>query len=131
MNKYKLPNAYGPVIVKVSGSGLALVQLDVQYNVDWKHLQLQPPISAFDLSVWMKSSGRNASHIEFESCQRWTNTKESMHSGLAVLDITMPTGYFIQQQELDYYVRSGIVRNLREAKYKERKIYFYFDYVSC
>lgn len=78
----------------------------------------------------MKSYGRNASHIEFESCQRWTNLRESMHSGLAVLDITIPTGYFIQQQELDHYVRSNVVRNLREAKYSERKMYFYFDYVS-
>jgi len=130
LNKYQLPNAYGPVIVKVSGSGVALVQLDVQYNVDWAHLQIQPPIPAFNLDVLMKSYGRNASHIEFESCQRWTNLRESMHSGLAVLDITIPTGYLIQQQDLDQYVRSGQVRNLREAKYSERKMYFYFDYLD-
>lgn len=130
MNKLRIPNAYGPVIVKVSGSGLALVQLDVQYNVDWAHLQIQPPVAAFDLDVLMKSYGRNASHIEFESCQRWTNLKESMHSGLAVLDITIPTGYFIQQHELDQYVRGGLVRNLKEAKYSERKMYFYFDYLD-
>lgn len=130
MNKFSLPNAYGPVIVKVSGSGLALVQLDVQYNVDWAHLQIQPPVPAFDLDVLMKSYGRNASHIEFEACQRWTLLRESMHSGLAVLDLTLPTGYFIQQQELDHYVRSGVVRNLREARYSERKMHFYFDYLD-
>lgn len=77
-----------------------------------------------------QSHGRNASHIVFESCQRWTNLRESMHSGLAVLDITIPTGYTIQQQDLDQYVLSGQVRNLREAKYSERRMHFYFDYVS-
>lgn len=49
---------------------------------------------------------------------------------MAVLDITIPTGYWIQQQKLDAYVLSNRVRNLRRAKYFNQKIIFYFDYVS-
>lgn len=49
---------------------------------------------------------------------------------MAVLDVAIPTGYWIQQQKLDSYVLSNRVRNLRRAKYLERKIVFYFDYVS-
>ena len=49
---------------------------------------------------------------------------------MAVLDVTIPTGYWIQQQKLDSYVLSNRVRNLRRAKYMERKIVFYFDFVS-
>lgn len=60
----------------------------------------------------------------------WVNTKESERSGMAVLDVAIPTGYWIQQQKLDSYVLSNRVRNLRRAKYLERKIVFYFDYVS-
>jgi hypothetical protein len=130
LQAYDIPNAYGPVIVKAQGSGLALVQLDVEYNVDWPHLQIQPPVRAFDLDVQMSSYGRNSSHLMFRSCQRWILTQESHSSGMAVLEVTIPTGYMIQQQELDSYVRSGHVRNLQEARYQERKVIFYFDYVS-
>lgn len=49
---------------------------------------------------------------------------------MAVLDVTIPTGYFIQQQKLDTYVLSNRVRNLRRAKYMEQKIVFYFEFVS-
>ncbi len=65
----------------------------------------------------------------FFSC-RWTLLEESDKSGMAVLEVDIPTGYVIQQQELDKYVRSGRVRHLREARYDERKVSFYFNYVS-
>lgn len=130
LQAYEITNAYGPVIVKAQGSGLALIQLDVEYNVDWPHLQIQPPVRAFDLTVQMHAYGRNSSHLVFRSCQRWVLERESTSSGMAVLDVTIPTGYLIQQQELDIYVRSGQVRNLQEARYRERKVSFYFDYVS-
>lgn len=60
----------------------------------------------------------------------WINSKESERSGMAVLDVTIPTGYWIQQQKLDAYVLSSRVRNLRRAKYMNKKIVFYFDYVN-
>lgn len=50
---------------------------------------------------------------------------------MAVLDVAIPTGYWIQQQKLDSYVLSKRVRNLQRARYQERKVLFYFDYVSC
>lgn len=130
LQSYDIQNAYGPVIVKAQGSGLAIVQLDVEYNVDWPHLQIEPPVRSFDLNVYMTAYGRNSSHLVYRSCQRWILTSESSSSGMAVLEVTIPTGYLIQQQELDIYVRSGIVRNLQEARYQERKVAFYFDYVS-
>lgn len=48
---------------------------------------------------------------------------------MAVLDVTIPTGYIIQQQKLDAYVLSRNVRNLQRARFQERKVLFYFDYV--
>lgn len=60
----------------------------------------------------------------------WTNQNESIRSGMAVLDVTIPTGYIIQQQKLDSYILSKRVRNLQRAKYTEKKVSFYFDYVS-
>lgn len=61
---------------------------------------------------------------------RWSNINESERSGLAVLDVTIPTGYIIQQQRLDAYILSQRVRNLQRARFQERKVLFYFDYVS-
>lgn len=49
---------------------------------------------------------------------------------MAVLDVTIPTGYWIQQQKLDAYILSRRVRNLQRARYQEKKVLFYFDYVS-
>lgn len=62
---------------------------------------------------------------------RWTNLNESIRSGMAVLDVTIPTGYWVQQQKLDAYILSRRVRNLQRARYQHNKVLFYFDYVSC
>ncbi|KAG0416493.1 hypothetical protein HPB47_006392 [Ixodes persulcatus] len=49
---------------------------------------------------------------------------------MAVLEVNLPSGYYIQQQTLDAYVQSSNVRNLREARYQEKKVEIYFDYES-
>ena len=57
--------------------------------------------------------------------------KESERSGMAVLDVTIPTGYIVQQQKLDAYILSKRVRNLQRAKFAEKKVLFYFDFVRA
>lgn len=49
---------------------------------------------------------------------------------MAVLDVSIPTGYIIQQQNLDAFILSRRVRHLQRARYQEQKVLFYFDYVS-
>lgn len=49
---------------------------------------------------------------------------------MAILDVTIPTGYIIQQQNLDAYVRAREVRNLQRARFAEQKVLFYFDYLD-
>ena len=49
---------------------------------------------------------------------------------MAVLDVTIPTGYIIQQQKLDDYILARNVRNLKRARFEGRKVLFYFTYVS-
>ncbi|KAF8787021.1 CD109 antigen-like [Argiope bruennichi] len=127
---FEIDNAWGVVLVRAQGSGIALVQLSVQYNVDYPHLQTQPPVQAFDLKVKGYYYGRNSSHIEISTCQRWTFSEESDKSGMAVVEVDIPTGYVIEQQKLDAYVHSGRVRNLREARFHERKVAFYFNYLD-
>lgn len=60
----------------------------------------------------------------------WTYLEESERSGMAVLEVKIPTGYFVLQTRLDEYVLSGLVPTLRRAKYYHDKVVIYFDYVS-
>nr|CAD7430447.1 unnamed protein product [Timema monikensis] len=126
----EIPEAWGTVKVQAKGAGYAILQMTVQYNVDIVKFQTQPPIRSFDLRTRADFHGRNQSHITYISCQRWTNVEESVRSGMAVLDVTIPTGYIIQQQDLDAYTLSRHVHNLRRARFQERKVLFYFDYLD-
>ncbi|EGI57831.1 PREDICTED: CD109 antigen [Acromyrmex echinatior] len=126
----EVPQAWGIVKVQAKGAGYAILQMHVQYNVDIKKFQIEPPIKAFDLVTRANFHGRNQSHISYLCCQRWTNLNESMRSGMAVLDVAVPTGYIIQQQTLDRYILSKQVRNLQRARFQERKVLFYFDYLD-
>ncbi|CAG9820933.1 unnamed protein product [Phaedon cochleariae] len=125
-----IPDAWGTVKVQGKGTGYAILQMSVQYNVDVERFQTQPPVPAFDLWTKQYFYGRNQSHITYVTCQRWTHLNESERSGLAVLDVTIPTGYIIQQQDLDAYILTRRVRNLQRAKFLERKVIFYFDYLD-
>ncbi|XP_037909514.1 CD109 antigen [Hermetia illucens] len=130
LQSIEIPNAWGTVKVQAKGAGFAILQMHVQYNVDIARFQTKPPVPAFDLYTRAVFHGRNQSHISYLSCQRWINTNESIRSGMSVLDVTIPTGYFIQQQKLDSYVLSQRVRNLQRAKYQERKVLFYFHFLD-
>uniref|UniRef100_A0A1Q3G198 Putative alpha-macroglobulin n=1 Tax=Culex tarsalis TaxID=7177 RepID=A0A1Q3G198_CULTA len=126
----EIPNAWGTVRVHAKGVGYAILQMHVEYSVDSYKFQTMPPVKAFDLTTRTIFHGRNQSHISYVVCQRWTNTDESIRSGMAVLDVAVPTGYMIQQQKLDSYILSRRVRNLQRARYQERKVLFYFDYLD-
>lgn len=131
-----MPNAHGIFTVRAEGSGTALVSLDIQYNVDWAHLQIKPAIRSFELDIRPSYSGRNSSSMHMDICARWTLLTEAPRSGMAVLEVPVPTGYMISQSALDAIINSTATavftypRNLREARATERKVYFYFDYVS-
>ncbi|XP_014471965.1 PREDICTED: CD109 antigen [Dinoponera quadriceps] len=126
----EIPEAWGTVRVEGRGAGYSILQMTVQYNVDIQKFQTMPPIKAFDLVTRANFHGRNQSHISYVSCQRWINVNESLRSGMAVLDVGIPTGYIIQQQTLDRYILSKQVRNLQRARFQDKKVIFYFDYLD-
>lgn len=130
LQKIEIPQAWGTVKVQAKGAGFAILQMSVQYNVDIPKFQTQPPVKAFSLQTRALFHGRNQSHIMYNSCQRWIYNEESTRSGMAVLDVTIPTGYIIQQQKLDEYILARNVRNLKRAKFTGRKVLFYFDFLD-
>jgi len=93
-----IPNAWGTVKIQARGAGYAIAQLSLQYNVDVNRFVTPPPIPSFSLLPRLSFSGRNNSHITYDICSSWVNQLESTASGMAVLDVAVPTGYFMQQQ---------------------------------
>lgn len=65
-----IPEAWGTVKVQAKGTGYAILQMSVQYNVDIQRFQTQPPVRAFDLVTKAQFYGRNHSHISYVCCQR-------------------------------------------------------------
>lgn len=142
-----LPNVWGHVQVNAKGAGLAIVQLNTEFNVDKEFLLLQPPVKAFDLEVVAQYSGRNKSIVDIESCARWAlNGAVSQSpllaasqrrqygsrptSGVAVMELTLPTGYLQYKPIIDSYLQSGLNPRLKQARVLPRSAVFMFDYVS-
>jgi hypothetical protein len=107
----------------------------------------------FKTNCWERE---NTGFVIATSIHRWILEDESPRSGLAVLEVAVPTGYIVQQQNLDAYVRwlayqskvdyfTSNIRpvsqgsrptrqehghRLQRARFTENKVFFYFDYVS-
>ncbi|XP_015919307.1 CD109 antigen [Parasteatoda tepidariorum] len=124
------PRVWGHAEIIAKGSGLSVLQLDVGYNVDRDFLLIQPPVPSFDLTVKGYYHGRNKSHMNIESCAKWTYTKESETSGVAVMEIALPTGYLIHKPDMDTYVFSRKVPRLKRGRVYPKSAVFMFDYLD-
>jgi hypothetical protein len=49
---------------------------------------------------------------------------------MVVIEVGIPNGYVVMNDDLRAYVRSGEVPTLGGAEWYDRKVIFYFDYVS-
>lgn len=65
----QIPNVWGHVNVIGRGAGQAVMQLKVQYGIDWEDLKDIPQRRYFDLYVEETySHHRNKSHITVDAC---------------------------------------------------------------
>lgn len=69
-------------------------------------------------------------NITYISFLRWTYVDESETSGVAVIELILPTGYFVHKPDLDRYVYSRTVPRLRRGRVYPKSAVFMFDYVS-
>ncbi|XP_028967435.1 CD109 antigen [Galendromus occidentalis] len=127
VQRFRIPNAWGSIMVRARGVGVSLLQM---------HLKSQlrspaPPVSSsLSLNVKVFSSGRNHSRLHFRSCQSWIAERESLISGLVVLEAQLPTGYQVDRDTLLHYIHTATSRNLRHAHADQSKATFYFDYLD-
>lgn len=61
---------------------------------------------------------------------RWINVNETVASSLAVLDIHLPSGYHIMQDELMELSTSRQIKNLRWALTTDKSVLFFFNKVK-
>lgn len=132
---------WGEIVLEAKGTGRALMQLDVQMNVQ-EDFQIKQPYKPFSTPLEILSSfnayckpffsGRNASIMHMTACGRWTaeDMPTIKESGMAVFEIDLPTGYVVMNDDLRRYVEGGSVPTLRRALYRPGKIHFYFDKVG-
>lgn len=118
------------VRVQGKGRGAAVLQLTSKYHVSDASALLAAPTAAFHLRTRATWHGHNGSALTFTTCTRWLFQEASDASGVAVLEVTVPTGYGASASALQDYVASRAVPNLRRADFHQRKVTFYFEKVS-
>jgi len=116
----------------VSGTGLALMQLSTEVNVEYPD-QILPAAQQhyFDVNISSSYRGANFSVMTQTACARWARSEDiSETSGLATMEVHLPSGYVITNDILRAYVQSGDVPTLRRSEFYGRKVVFYFDYLT-
>ena len=76
-----------------------MVQLDTNHGVDYEPNKDIPPKECFNLTIeeFPDIRSRNKSEIIVKSCFAWLCTDESPVSGMAMLEVDIPSGYIMLQ----------------------------------
>ncbi|PNF42789.1 hypothetical protein B7P43_G13621 [Cryptotermes secundus] len=129
LQMFEVPNVWGHLNVISKGSGQAVVQMDINFGVDYEGFRELAIIETFNLEVKeFYSSFRNKSFITIQSCFRWLLEDPPM-SGLSVLELELPTGYNLLESEAERLVRSGVHPTLRDARIIEGKTFWFFEHI--
>lgn len=120
LQEYNIGNVWGNLMVDGQGTGYALVQMRVMYNVEYPWLMRKAPYEAFNMTVDTRLYGRNFSMIDYDVCLNWIpeNAKvlNSNRSGHAQFEIQIPTGYRIEERWLKTFIGKGGLRNLGDVE---------------
>ena len=133
MQTYEVENVWGNVLVDGQGTGFALLQMTVTWNVEYPWQIRKPPYEAFNISLQTRLHGRNFSHIEYNVCLSWLpeNYKilNANQSGHAQFEIQIPSGYKAEERYLKSLV--GVVRNLGDGENAPGpQLNFLFDFLD-
>lgn len=113
----ELPSASGTLTVTGNGHGIGMLQVGVTYNVD-----KAPPDSSFDFVLKVLKESNN--EIELEACSKWT--EKDQESGMAVMDIEIPSGFELDWDKVQKILSEKSLK-LKRVESPDRKVLFYFD----
>ena len=124
-----LPKVWGHVTVTSKGAGYAVLQLHNRYKVDKSEQLLPGPIGAFEFNVYVAATGRNKSVLSYRACGKWLLEEVSPTSGIAVMEIDIPTGYLQYRPVIDDLVTHKLYPRLMRARVLPKTATFMFEYM--
>ncbi|XP_029178171.1 CD109 antigen-like isoform X4 [Nylanderia fulva] len=108
------------VNITASGKGFVLVQVSYQYNLNvtgaWPLFTLDPQVD--------KNS--NANYLQLSICSGFVPTKEANESNMAVMEISLPSGFTVDRDSLPSLEVSSHVKRV-ETKNGDTMVVLYFD----
>ncbi|KAB7504994.1 Antigen, partial [Armadillidium nasatum] len=135
MQAIEIPNAWGHVLLTGRGAGQALAQLTTTWGVDVSERLEKPPRQYFTLYISeYHHQARNKSRITTTVCTQWTATDFSSTSHAAMVEVEVPTGYFLVQTEANQVARKaiedGTFPQMKDVLCTEAYIFFQFSHVK-
>lgn len=109
--------AAGSLKVSADGHGVGMLQVGVTYNVD-----KAPEENSFDFLL--EVIRETDYEIEIQACSKWTENDQS--SGMAVMDVGIPSGFELDQDSVDTIMSNPSLK-LKRVETEDRKVLFYFD----
>lgn len=118
----KLPRKTRIVNITATGTGFALIQVSSHYNLNvtgaWPLFTLDPQVD--------KNS--NANHLQLSICSGFVATREANESNMAVMEVSLPSGFTVDMDSLPSLEVSQNVKRV-ETKNGDTMVVLYFDKV--
>ncbi|KAL0273724.1 UNVERIFIED_CONTAM: hypothetical protein PYX00_006334 [Menopon gallinae] len=120
VQKTQLPRKVREVEVTAKGRGIAIVQVSYKYNLNvtgaWPLFTLDPQVD--------KNSDSN--HLQVSICSGFVGTKETNESNMAVMEVSLPSGFVVDVDSLPSLRVSQNVKRV-ETKEGDTVVVLYFD----
>uniref|UniRef100_A0A0C9RB01 CD109_0 protein n=1 Tax=Fopius arisanus TaxID=64838 RepID=A0A0C9RB01_9HYME len=120
LQKHLLPRKTRVVNITASGTGFAVIQVSTQFNLNvtgaWPLFTLDPQVD--------KNSNEN--HLQLSICSGFVPTKESNESNMAVMEVSLPSGFTVDRDSLPSLEVSQNVKRV-ETRNGDTMVVLYFD----
>ncbi|CAH1797576.1 unnamed protein product [Owenia fusiformis] len=133
LHKVEIPKVWGHVKSRARGTGVALMSLESQVNVEYAHQQNQPIDWFYDLEPGnIEWTGRNFSIMHMSVCARWRRLDIANQTGFTNIEVHLPTGYRAFDDWLNNYAASNECDNVKRAEFDRdrNKVIFFLEYLN-
>ncbi|XP_077268198.1 thioester-containing protein 1 allele S3 isoform X2 [Temnothorax americanus] len=120
LQKQILPSKTRSVNITASGRGFVLVQVSYQYNLN---VTGAFPLFTLDPQVDKNS---NANHLQLSICSGFVPTEEANESNMAVMEVSLPSGFTVDRDSLPSLEISSHVKRV-ETRNGDTMVVLYFD----
>ncbi|XP_014601165.1 PREDICTED: CD109 antigen-like isoform X2 [Polistes canadensis] len=120
LQKQILPKKTRFVNITANGNGFAIIQVSYEYNLNvagaWPLFTLDPQVDR----------NSNANHLQLSICSGFVPTREANESNMAVMEISLPSGFTVDRDSLPSLEVSQNVKRV-ETKNGDTMVVLYFD----